>query len=157
MPTHKQGTVEPVITTRDLGRSATNDLKSMFATSPVNLGDLSPDTIKEHYQKAVLDGVTNDGGHTFGEFDKDYTDAPNYDDVSTGGGGAPASAFVPNPSSPGEGTIDPSAQPSAPDGFGTTPSATPGSGVGSQLSPKASSEAQSKHTLGDYGFGKSSS
>ena len=73
------------------------------------------------------------------------------------GGGAPASAFVPNPSSPGEGSVDPTDQPAAPDGFGTTPSATPGAGVGSQLSPKAASAAVSAQTLGDYGFGKGSS
>ena len=54
MPTHKQGTVEPVITTRDLGRSATNDLKSMFATSPVNLGDMSADSIKEHFSSIFM-------------------------------------------------------------------------------------------------------
>lgn len=156
MPTHKQGTVEPVITLRDLGRSATNDLKGMFGTSPINSGDLTPESIKAQYQDEVLDGVTNDGGHTFGEFTKDYSDAPDYADVPTGGEGAPASAFVPNPSSPGEGSVDPTSQPKAPDGFGTVPSATPFAGVGSQLSPKASSEKLSGQTLGDYGFGKSS-
>lgn len=155
MPTHKQGTVNVVITQRDMGRSATNDLKSMYGSSPINKGDLTVEAIKSQFQQEVLDGVTNDGGHTFGEFAKDYSEAPDYDDVPTGGGGAPASAFVPNPSSPGEGSVDPSAQPKAPDGFGTTPSATPFAGVGSQLSPKASSEKISTQTLGDYGFGKS--
>ena len=154
MPTHKQGTVDTVITTRDLGRAATNDLKSMFATSPINLGELTPEQIKAQYQAEVLDGVTNDGGHTFGEFAKDYSGAPDYDDVPTGDGGAPASAFVPNPSSPGEGSVNPSSQPKAPDGFGAVPSATPFAGVGSQLSPKASSEKISAQTLGDYGLGK---
>ena len=75
---------------------------------------------------------------------------------ATGAGGLPASPYVPNPSSPGEGSVDPSAQPAAPDGFGQTPSATPGTGVGSQLSPQASSAAISGQTLGDYGLGKSS-
>ena len=156
MPTHKQGTVNPVITQRDMGRSGTNDLKSIYSTSPINKGDLTVDSIKSQFQSEVLDGVTNDGGHTFGEFSNDYSDAPDYGDVPTGGGGAPASAFVPNPSSPGEGSVDPTAQPKAPDGFGQTPSATPFAGVGSQLSPKAASEKISGHTLGDYGFGKSS-
>ncbi len=156
MPTHKQGTVEPVITTRDLGRSGTNDLRTMYATSPINKGDLTPDAIRMQYQEEVLDGITNDGGHTFGEFDKSYTDAPDYGDVPTGGEGLPASPFVPNPSSPGEGSVNPSAQPSAPDGFGSSPSDTPFVGVGSQLSPKASSEKIAGQTLGDYGLGKSS-
>lgn len=159
MPTHKQGTVNAVITTRAPGSAATNDLKSQYATSPLHSGDLTPDSIREQFQQSVLDGVTNDGGHTFGEFNKDYAEngAPDYSEVPTGGGGAPASAFVPNPSSPGEGSVDPTDQPAAPDGFGTTPSATPGAGVGSQLSPKAASAAVSAQTLGDYGFGKGSS
>tara|TARA_Y100001937_G_scaffold125724_1_gene193148 strand:+ start:2136 stop:2612 length:477 start_codon:yes stop_codon:yes gene_type:complete len=158
MPTHVQGTTNVVITDRKLGSSATNDLKSIFSTSPINKGDMSPEDVKKAYQDDVLNGVTNDGGHTFGEFSKDYSDAPDYGDVGTGGGGAPASAFVPNPSSPGEGEgTNASAQPKAPDGFGTVPSSTPGSGVGSKLSPKAASAAISAQTLGDYGLGKSSS
>ena len=155
MPTHEQRTVNVDTSTRDLGRSATNDLKSMYATSPLH--SLTRDDLHSQYQELALDGVTNDGGHTFGEFDKDYekNGAPDYDDVATGGGGAPASAFTPNPSSPGEGSVSPTSQPEAPAGFGTKPSDTPFAGVGSQLSPKASSTAISAHTLGDYGFGKS--
>lgn len=156
MPTHTQGTVDVTITTRDMGRAATNDLKSIFGTSPIHLAELTPESIRAQYQDEVLDGITNDGGHTFGEFSKEYSDAPDYDDVPTGGSGAPASAFVPNPSSPGEGSANPAAQPEAPAGFGTKPSDTPGAGVGSQLSPKASSATISAHTLGDYGLGKSS-
>jgi len=156
MPTHKQGSVGSAITTRDMGRAATNDLKTMFATSPMHKGELTSDSIREQFQAEVLDGITNDGGHTFGELNKDYVDAPDYEDVETGGGGLPASAHVPNPSSPGEGSVDPSSQPKAPDDFGTSPSATPFAGVGSQLSPKNSSEKTSAHTLGDYGLGKNS-
>ena len=156
MPTHNQGTVSPVITERDLGKSATNDLKSIYASSPVH--DLTPEDIRTQFQSEALDGVTNDGGHTFGEFNKDYEEngAPEFDDVPTGGEGNPASPFVPNPSSPGEGSVSPTSQPAAPDGFGSTPSDTPFAGVGSQLSPQASSAKISKQTLGDYGFGKSS-
>lgn len=156
MPTHKQGTTDAVITERSSGKSASNDLKSMYASSPIHKGEMTPEAIAAKFQEEVLDGVTNDGGHTFGEFSKDYAGAPNMDDVATGAGGLPASPYVPNPSSPGEGSVDPSAQPAAPDGFGQTPSATPGTGVGSQLSPQASSAAISGQTLGDYGLGKSS-
>ena len=156
MPTHKQTTVKETVTERNMGAAATNDLKTMFATSPMHSGEMSADSVKENYQKTVLDAVINDKGHTFGTFDVNYTDAPNMDDVETGGGGAPASPFVPNPSSPGEGSVSPTDQPKAPDGFGSEPSATPFSGVGSKLNPKDSSATISKHTLGDYGFGKSS-
>ena len=155
MPSHKQGTVNPPLTERGMGRAASNDLRSSYPQSPVYT-ELTEDSIREHYQEAVLDGEVNDGGHTFGVFNRDYTEAPDMGDVETGGEGKPASAFVPNPVSPGEGSTDPSDQVKAPDGFGTTPSATPFVGVGSQLSPKESSEAISRHTLGDYGLGKSS-
>ena len=155
MPSHNQGTVNPPITERGLGKSASNDLKVSFPTSPV-FNDMSEDSIREFYQKQVLDGITNDGGHTFGTHDPNYVDAPDFEDVETGDAGKPASAFVPNPTSPGEGSADPSDQKPAPEGFGETPSDTPFVGVGSQLTPKASSQAISRQTLGDYGFGKSS-
>jgi len=156
MPTHKQGTVEPPISDREMGKAGSSDIASMYATSPIHKGDITADSIKDQYQAEVLDGAINDGGHTFGTFDPNYVDAPDLNDVETGGSGLPASPYVPNPSSPGEGSVSPTDQPAAPDGFGTTPSATPFVGVGSQLSPKAASEAISKQTLGDYGFGKSS-
>ncbi len=156
MPSHKQGTVKPPISDRAMGTAASADIASQYATSPIHSGELTPDAIREQYQSKVLDGTINDGGHTFGTFDPNYAEAPDLEDVETGGAGLPASPYVPNPSSPGEGSVSPTDQPAAPDGFGTTPSATPFEGVGSQLSPKASSEAISKQTLGDYGFGKSS-
>ncbi len=156
MATHKQGTVKPPVTERGLGRAASNDLKTTFASSPIHKEELTADSIKEKYQSEVLDGVINDGGHTFGTFDPNYTDAPDLNDVETGGSGLPASPYVPNPVSPGEGSVDPSDQAEAPDGFGKVASATPFTGVGSQLSPKAASEAISGQTLGDYGLGKSS-
>ena len=157
MASHKQGTVDPPITDRAMGSASTNDLKTSFSTSPLYKGDLTPESIRKQYQDEILNGVINDGGHTFGTYDPNYVDAPDLSDVETGGGGLPASPYVPNPVSPGEGSVDPSDQAEAPDGFGQTPSATPFTGVGSQLSPKASSEAISKQTLGQYGLGKSSS
>ena len=156
MPSHNQGTVKPPITDRASGKAGSNDLKTAYSSSPIHAGELTPETIREQYQKEVLDGVINDGGHTFGTHDPNYVDAPDMDDVETGGGGLPASAHVPNPVSPGEGSTNPSDQAKAPDGFGEVPSATPFVGVGSQLSPKASSGAISKQTLGDYVSGKSS-
>ncbi len=156
MPSHNQGTIDPPKTQRGLGKASSEDLRSSFASSPLFNG-LTPEEIRKKYQEEVLDGVINDGGHTFGTFNPNYEDAPSMKDVETGGSGKPASAFSPNPSSPGEGSTSPEDQPEAPDGFGETPSATPFAGVGSQLDPKASSEIISKQTLGSYGLGKSSS
>lgn len=154
MPTHSQGSVDPVKTDRDLGKSGTNDLKSMFATSPVH--GMTPESIRLQYQNEVLDGEIDDKGHTFSSFNTDYSNAPKMEDVETGGEGKPASPYVPNPSSPGEGSVDPSSQPSAPDGFGTTPSGTPFAGVGSQLDPNASSAAISGQKVRDLASDRSS-
>ena len=156
MASHKQGTVNPPITDRAMGSAGSNDLKACYASSPIHSGDLSAESIREMYQKEILDGVINDGGHTFGTYNPNYEDAPDLSDVETGGGGLPASPYVPNPVSPGEGSMNPSDQAEAPEGFGETPSATPFSGVGSQLTSKASSEAIAQQTLGQYGLGKSS-
>jgi hypothetical protein len=115
---------------------------------------MTAESIAKQFQDQVIDGVVNDGGHTFGEFSKDYSDSPDLNEVETGGGGLPASPYVPNPTSPGPGSINASDQGEAPEGFGENVPAQWGSGVGSQLQPKTSSEQQSRGTLGDYVMGK---
>ena len=155
MPTHKQGTVEPPTTERAMGAAGANQLAAAYGASPIHAGEIDSDTIKEQFQTEVLDAIINDAGHTFGEFDTSYSEAPNMDDVATGGGGLPASAYVPNVSSPGPGSLNAADQPDPPAGFGETPSDTWGTGVGSQLTPKNSSEKISGQTLGSYIMGKS--
>ena len=44
--------------------------------------------------------------------------APAYDEVEVGGGGLPASAWVPNPMSPGDPELSPANQVAAPEGYG---------------------------------------
>ena len=158
MPTHEQITVEPSKTERGLGSSGTQELSSVFGSSPISgaAKSVTKEERKKFYQDKVLNGTINDEGHTFGKFELDYSEAPDLKDVEVGDGGKPASPYVPNPTSPGEGSDNPADQGKAPDGYGKTPSSTPFVGVGSQLSPKASSVAISGQTLGDYGFGKSS-
>jgi hypothetical protein len=155
MPTHTQNTVDAPVTERGLGKTATNDLKAIYAQSPIYT-DMTPDSIRLQFQDDVLDSVINDDGHTFGTFDTSYTDAPDLSEVEIGGGGLPASPHVPNPSSPGEGSVNATDQPEAPDGYGQTPGSQWGSGVGSALQPKNSSEKISSQKLGDYVMGKSS-
>jgi hypothetical protein len=154
MPSHKQLKVEAVITERSMGRSASNDLASSYSKGPIALGELTDDTAQEQFQALVMDGEVNDQGHTFGKFDRDYVDAPDYGDVDLGKHNIP-SPWVPNPVSPGPGSINPSDQGPPPDGFGQSPPDQWGSGVGSQLSPKTASEGISAQTLGDYKIGKS--
>ena len=155
MPTHNQGTTEAPVTERGMGKAATNDLNNIYSDSPIHKGEMDADSIKKQFQDEVLDAVVNDGGHTFGLFDTSYAEAPDLADVETGGGGLPASPHVPNPSSPGEGSVNPSDQPEAPDGYGQSANSQWGSGVGSALQPKVSSATISGQKLGDYIMGSS--
>ena len=156
MPTHSQNMVEITPTEYAKGRSSTTRLQGIYAGSPIYDGSVSDSGLQEEFQKDVLDAVINDGGHTFGTFDTAFVDAPNLEDVATGGGGLPATPYVPNPTSPGEGSMLASDQAAAPTTFGTNPSDQWGSGVGHALQPKESSERISSQTLGDYIMGKSS-
>ena len=156
MPTHKQTMVESVVTTGGDGSSNSEMIKASFPASPIYTGEMTDTTVTEQAQALLLDGVVNDGGHTFGEFNRDYVDAPNYGNVETGGGGLPASPWVPNPVSPGPGSMNPTDQADPPDGYGQTSNAQWGSGVGSALQPSESSAAQSATVLGDYVMGKAS-
>jgi len=139
-----QTTVSIIDSDRKLGGHSSHAMASLYAQSPIHAGDLSAVYLKQWYKDNVLNAVINDGGHTFGTFNTSYAGAPNISDgVETGGGGLPASPHVPNPVSPGVGSINPADQTAAPDGFGTTKSDVPGSGVGSSLEPDASSAAVS--------------
>ena len=132
-------------------------LKEIFSQSPVLNGEMTRDSVREKFQNEVLDGVINDGGHTFGTYNTAYDadgNAPDPNEVPTGGEGLPASAYVPNPMSAPNG--DPKAQPAAPEGFSSSVQSTPPfSGQGSQVNPKATSGAIAGTKLGDYVLGKS--
>ena len=63
-----------------------------------------------------VDGIVNDGGWDYSSFNLNFkgTDSdpiPNLDDVETGGGGLPASPYMPNPASPGPGSTSYTDQP----------------------------------------------
>lgn len=158
MPTHKQITVESDDSgTKGLGKSGDKStLKAMFASSPIYDGTFTDDSLRESYQDEILDSEINDGGHTFGLFDPSYADSHDPSTVETGPAGLPASPYVPNPASPGPGSVSPLDLPEPPDGFGQTPGNPPFNGVGSKLSPKDSSKKISFQKIGDYLFGKSS-
>jgi hypothetical protein len=164
MPSAPQRTVNIDSTTRGLGNppstfstSDSETLATCFPASPIHNGSMDATTVKEDFQNDVLNGIINDGGHTFGEYNTSYSNAPDIaTEVDTSAHNLP-SGFVPNPTSPGPGSINEADKPAPPDGFGQTPADTWGSGVGSQLSPKASSEAISGQTLGDYIMGSATS
>ena len=149
MPSHKQITVEPDENQTASGSKADRAaLKSMFGGAPY-FNDYNMDALQELGQSLLLNGDVNDMGHTFGTISRDYSGAPDYGDVETGGGGLPASPWVPNPASPTDGANNPGSIPAAPDGYGTTPADNWGGGVGSQLSPAASSAAISNQQMGN--------
>lgn len=157
MPTHTQGVVEikGEPSSKSLGKRDDLTLKAAFPGSP--LLEMKDEDVKADFEERCLNGTINDQGHTFGTFNVDYPDAPDLSEVQTGAGGLPASPYVPNPVSPGEGSVDPSDLPEPPAGYGQTPSSTPFTGVGALENPKGTSERQARHTLGDYSLGKSSS
>lgn len=112
----------------------------------------------------TADGVVNDGAHMFSEgFDLNFKgneqdQVPNLGEVETGGGGLPASPYIPNLSSVGEGQLsNPGAQPEytgpLPSGDGEI-----GSGLAASSpdrSPHATSAKIAGNTIGSYIRGKS--
>ena len=158
MPTAKQVTVEAPVTERFMGRADTNGLKQIFAASPIHTEELTDEERRQVWQTEVLDGPINDGGHTFGVFEPNYLQAPDpAAEVETGGGGLPASAFVPNPASPGPGSINAA---DMPEYAGELPdpefNIEFGSGLGGLISPsQTSAEISKQGTLGAYISGRS--
>lgn len=160
MPSHRQRTVDIRSTSRalnspNLSTHDTSLMTRLFPASPIHSGDMTPDSIRASYQSQVLDAVINDEGHTFGTYDSSYRGAPNMAEVDLRANNLP-SPYVPNPVSPGPGSMNDSDKGPAPEGFGTTPTQNFGTGVGSQLSPHAASERIAGTKLGEYLSGKSS-
>ena len=156
MPSAHQVMVDTLPTERKLSplsRTASATLQEIFPHSPIYTSEITNDERIKYYQ-ALLEQPINDGGHYFGEFDPNFTGAPDYDEVNINvdgkGAGDPASAWVPNPVSPGPGSTEASAQPAAPKGFGTDPGKQGSAGAGSRLSPKTSSGLIAQQKIGDY-------
>ena len=111
-------------TARGKGTSDTANLKELFDSPLSNINDAE-------YKKQALDLLLRgelienlQAGPTDRDFGVNATSEsrkpPTYDNVPTGAGGLPSSPWVPNPSSPGEGSSNPLDMPSAPEGYGTT-------------------------------------
>lgn len=78
-------------------------LQNSFPGSPVYSGEINDNTVTDTYMNIVTNATVNDGGHTFGTVDLNYTGAPNLADVEVGGAGLPGSPYAPNIASPPEG------------------------------------------------------
>jgi len=158
MAEQPQTIVEPAAPVdKPLGSRNQSNLSAMFGDSPLPgyLGEINDDERKTLYQDEVLDGTVSDG-MGFPNFDTSYTinGSPDLDTVETGGGGKPATPYVPNPDSPGPGSMSASDQAEF---AGTIPDSSPeyGSGLGGLVSPSTTSAEIEKQTLGGYISGKS--
>jgi hypothetical protein len=132
MPTYTHPTINIVTPTNGSpGRSDTATLKSLFPGAPGTTdyaGTEGAATYKQAALNLLLSGEVTDNLQT-GTVDRDFGAAasdesrkpPTLASVATGGGGLPASPWVPNPASPGAGSVDPNDQPAPPEGFGTAP------------------------------------
>ena len=174
MPSHRQATVAPFgpAGTGGLGHRTDANLKAAFQYSPL---------YSEYTETTVLNagisalngnggagvsiptigvsegGVVNDGGHTFGTYSLNYDNAggpPDQSVVPTGGGGLPASGYIPNLSSTVPGDISPTQQPEY---AGTLPEAGVeyGVGLGGLAKPVETTPNVASQTIGSYIKGRS--
>jgi len=120
--------------TGGLGKRNNSVLKGIFA-SPF---DKTAEQLKKDFFNTVPNGVVDGSAAYYGlasNVSMDYSLSSNADlsTVATGGGGLPASAYLPNPVSPGpdgKGSTDFSTQAPAPDSFVDSHKANNGYGVG---------------------------
>lgn len=85
------------------GKSDVNALRTIFATSPLKNDGTNRTNANALGQAFLTPKSVDDGGYMFGTVNIDFSDAPDYKDVATGGGGLPSTAFTPNINSPGDG------------------------------------------------------
>ena len=162
MPEQRQTIVKTSVTTqKSKGTRKDQNLRAAFPNSPIFNGDLSDDERRKTYQELALDGVVVNG-HGINSYDRDFKGTtkdpvPDLSEVETGGGGLPASPFVPNLTSPGPGSLNASDQPEF---TGELPdpefNVEFGSGLGGLISPaQTSAEISQQGTLGTYISGRS--
>tara|TARA_B100000900_G_C20593934_1_gene722632 strand:+ start:1053 stop:1589 length:537 start_codon:yes stop_codon:yes gene_type:complete len=170
MAEQKQTIVQPAAApNKAKGARNQSNLQSMFASSPIYLGDMSDEERKKSYQALCLDGDVNDSvevagvvvpggqGNGVNAYSRDFGEAPDISQVETGGGGLPASPYMPNITSPGPGSLNAANQPefngTLPDGSNRS---NFGSGLGGLAQPAETAKSISEQTiLGAYISGKS--
>lgn len=170
---NRRPTITDLVTPRAGGSGKSNgaNIAAFFVSTPAN--SVTAADYRAHalsllrqgdYRDFSTSGPTSEapvisgGGQTdWASFTRDYTGGtassltsaqvpPTYADVATGGGGLPASAWVPNPASPGAGNgVDPTSKPAAPAGYGTTATNSLASvvGAGADASTRKSPSASS--------------
>lgn len=161
MAEQRQTIVQPAAPpNKSKGARRQSNLQSMFPTSPIYQGDITDEERKRAYQALSLDGNVNDSadsagitvpggpGHGVNTHERDYGGAPDLSLVETGGGGLPASPYMPNLTSPGPGSISAADQPEF---NGTLPDpenrSNFGSGLGGLAAPTETSKSIAEQTI----------
>ncbi len=140
---------------KDKGTSKSENLKALFAESPIHLGELSNKERIQFYQDLLnSEGVT---GYGVNDYSMNYDNGvPNLEDVATGGGGLPATPFSPNPSSPGPGSYLASDQPAFEGETKNLESVSNfGTGLGGLVSPEVTTKSLANTKIGQYVSGRS--
>lgn len=163
MPTHRQGTTSktPALqgtTLNGLPGSDPARLSAVFSGTPYGEGtdyDLQNQANAVAVANTVSNGEANDGGHTFGTFNRDFADGADTvpENVPTGPAGLPGTAFTPNTASPGEGSLNPLDLP-VPPAIPVVGGGAFNRGENSQM-PGATIPQLGAVTLGSYLFGQS--
>ena len=158
MPEQPQIIVKPdPAPNKQYGARKDSNLYSAFPNSPIYTEDITNDERRKAFNQLVVDDIVLNG-NGINSFSRDYTDAPNLEDVQTGGGGLPASPYMPNLASPGPGSVNPSDQPAY---NGDIPTAIEkqssfGTGLGGTVSPSDTSPLMKDvGSLGEYISGRS--
>jgi len=152
-----------------LGKRGDDNLRACFPASPLKESDYNPAKVRDIGNASLLgaggdgekiaalgvkDGVLNDGGYFFPEgFDLRFGNTPDINSVETGGEGLPATPFVPNPTSPGPGSVNPSDQ--APFQGTIEPNTQYGVGLGGTNNPAVTSPRVSGQKIGEFISGRS--
>ena len=147
MAEQNQIIVEPVVASGAAKGSRKQDnLVSCFPSSPIHSGELKNDERKKEYENLALAGTVVNG-NGLNSFDRDFTDAPNLEDVDISTHNLP-SPFMPNPTSPGPGSINAADKPAY---TGTVPdqdfNIEFGSGKGGTVSPSETAKEISKQSV----------
>jgi len=161
-----------------MGSRDNSTLVEMFPASPIYSGEITDTNVDSpnggSYIDILQEGDVPDSGGYYGfpdgEFNRDFTNAPNIAAGVNGGGrdgqgsqgsgaGAPATQYVPNPIPPGPGSTDATEQPSSGglwEGRNPPESSTfPAAGGGHGANPSATSANIARITMGHYGLGTS--
>jgi hypothetical protein len=164
-------TIYPTVNTTgkpgDGGKGQRNqrNLTAVFPETPMYVNYTNTDAIKSSLD---VDGkeagglvtgtstVVNDAGvWGFSSVSLEFADAPNLAEVETGGAGLPATPFVPNITSPGEGNANNALAMPEYSGDPIPRNSGYGSGLGSTTSPSRTSPQIGSTTVGSYISGRS--